>query len=74
VVVEDDAVRPRRLGAGGDDDVVAADRGVFGLVVALDENGVRVKESAVAGVEIDLVAPQLERTITCGPGFTDSGD
>ncbi len=35
VVVEDDAVRPRRLGAGGDDDIVAADRGVFGLVVAL---------------------------------------
>ena len=42
VVVEGDAVRPHRLGAGGD--VVAADRGVFGLVVALDENGVRVKE------------------------------
>jgi hypothetical protein len=28
---------------------------VFGLVVALDENGVWVKESAVAGVEIDLL-------------------
>jgi hypothetical protein len=36
-----------------------ADGGVFGLVVVLEENGVRVEESAVAGVEIDRVAPQL---------------
>jgi hypothetical protein len=35
LVGEDDAVRPRRLGAGGDDDIVAADSGVFGLIVAL---------------------------------------
>jgi hypothetical protein len=47
LVGEDDAVRPRRLGAGGDDDIVAADSGVFGLVVVLDEDGVRVRWGGV---------------------------
>ena len=37
LVVEGDAFRPRGLGAGGDDDIVAANGGVFGLVVVRDE-------------------------------------
>jgi hypothetical protein len=64
LVGEDDAGRPRRLGAGGVDDIVAADSGVFGLVVVLDEDGVRVRWGGVRG----------DWTGMCAPGFTNSGD
>ena len=50
---------PGRFGAGGDDDVFAADRGAFTAGTVFDEQGVLVDEPALARDQIDSVAHQL---------------
>ena len=59
VVVELDAGRAGRLGAGGDHDVFTADRCALAAGGFLDQHGVRVDEAAVALDEVDAVAHEL---------------
>ena len=59
VLVELDAGRAGRLGAGGDHDEFASDGCCFTAGLVIDADGVRVDETAVPGVEVDPVAHQL---------------
>ncbi len=59
VVVEFDAGRAGRFGAGGDHDVFTADRCALAAGGFLDQDGVRVDEAAVTLDEVDAVAHEL---------------
>ena len=59
LLVEFHAFGAGRLGAGGDDDVLAADRGALATGAIFDEQGVLVAEPGFAGDEINSVAHQL---------------
>ena len=59
VLVELDARRAGRLGAGGDHDEFASDSCSFTAGLVIDTDGVRVEKTAVPGVEVDPVTHQL---------------